>query len=135
MRTILTGMVRTAAAFALLAAFVAAPGAPARADFAAAVEAYDQGDYAASFAESLPLARAGDREAQFMLGYLYARGEGVRRDPVAAYFWYALAARQGDEFSARALESLARRMSAAQIAAARARLRAWKPAEGARGGE
>jgi len=126
-------MARPFAALVLLTAFVSplAGAAPARADFAAAVEAYDQGEYATTFAESLPLARAGDSEAQYMLGYLYARGEGVRRDPVAAYFWHALAARQGDSFSADALRTLARRMTPAQIAAAKARLRAWKPTKDA----
>ncbi|MFQ5785339.1 MAG: hypothetical protein ACE5H8_11010 [Alphaproteobacteria bacterium] len=104
------------------------PAGPAAADFPAAVEAYDQGDYATSFAESQPLAERGDADAQYMLGYLYARGEGVARDLVRAYLWYALAARQGDSFAAAALGDLARRMSDVQLTEARALADAWKPA-------
>ena len=93
---------------------------PAVADFADAIEAYDQGDYATTFAESRPLAEAGDADAQYMLGFLYERGEGVARDRTRAYAWYSLAARQGDAFAARALAALAGRMSAAEIADAQA---------------
>ncbi len=118
--------VLTATALFVLA--LAALAAPAAADFPAAVEAYDQGDYETSFAESRPLAAQGDVEAQYMLGYLYSRGEGVRRDLVRAWLWFALAARQGDAFAADALGDLDRRMSADQRAAARALVRASTPA-------
>lgn len=114
-------------AAAMAAVLAGARAAPAAAGFAEAVEAYDQGDYATTFAESLPLARAGDADAQAMLGYLYARGEGIGRDPVAAYFWYALAARQGDPFAAEAAAALARTLTPAERASAEARLRAWSP--------
>ncbi len=100
---------------------------PAHADFPAAIEAYDQGDYALSFAETEPVAGRGDMDAQFMLGFLYARGEGVARDAVRAYLWYALAARQGDRFAADDLAALARRMTAAELAKAETLLRRWRP--------
>ena len=94
----------------------------ARADFADAVEAYDGGDYADAFAESLEAARQGDADAQYLVGYLYMRGEGTRRDFVRAYRWFTLAARQGDSFAADELISLAKRMSAAQISEAEAEI-------------
>ena len=114
--------------FALAAAFAFACAAPAPADFPAAIEAYDQGDYESSFAEAKAVAERGDADAQYLLGFLYARGEGVRRDPVLSYLWYTLAARQGDAFAAAALAGLALVMSPEQIAAAEALACGWTPA-------
>ena len=113
--------------FVLAAVLGAVLAAPATADFPAAVEAYDQGDYVTAFEESRPPAERGDGEAQYMLGFLYARGEGVRRDLVRAYLWFTLAARQGDAIAADALAGLSARMSREQIAAAESLARAWKP--------
>ncbi len=113
----------------LAAALAFVAPAPAPADFPAPVEAYDQGDYAAAFAESKPVAERGDADAQYMLGFLYARGEGVRRDIVRAYVWFALAARQGDEIAADATAYLARRMRPDQVAEAKALVRAWMPTQ------
>ena len=94
----------------LAIAFWVGMAAVVRADFPAAVAAYDQGDYATTFAESQPLAERGDAEAQYMLGFLYARGEGVGRDLVHAFLWYSLAAWQGDKIAADALIELSRRI-------------------------
>jgi len=102
--------------YVLAAALALSVVRPAAADFADAIEAYDQGDYATTFAETRPLAERGDADAQYMLGFLYERGEGVARDLTRAYAWYILAARQGDAFAAQALAALARRMSDADIA-------------------
>lgn len=68
----------------------------ARADFAAGLEAYDGGDYAAAVAAWLPLAEAGDAEAQVALADLYLYGQGVPADPARAADWYRRAAVQGD---------------------------------------
>ena len=116
-----TAMVR----FVLAVLLVAALAAPASADFPAAVEAYDQGDYAIAFAETRPVAERGDADAQYMLGFLYARGEGVRRDLVRAYLWFSLAARQGDQIAADMVASLSRRMTPEQIARAKELARDW----------
>ena len=40
-------------------------------------------------------AEAGDTEAQFTLGVIYATGEGVPQDSAEAVRWYRLAAEQG----------------------------------------
>ena len=106
---------RTLALAALLLAY-----APAHAGLPAAIEAYDQGDYATAFAESRSAAETGDPTAQYMLGYLYARGEGVAADLVLAWKWFALAAGQGDEIAADWIDRLSRRMSADQLAEAAA---------------
>ena len=71
-------------------------GAPARADIAAGVEAYDGGDLEAAFASFHAGAIAGDASAQVALAGLYQFGEGVARSDAAAAKWYLRAARLGD---------------------------------------
>ena len=48
-------------------------------------------------------AEKGDAEAQFNLGLLYDRGQGVPKDKREALRWYRLAAMQGDAFAQNAL--------------------------------
>ncbi len=114
--------------FWLMVVLVALLSPPARADFPDAVAAYDAGDYATAFEESLPLAEQGDIDAQYLVGFFYARGDGVARDPFQAHLWFSLAASQGDSFAADALAELERGMTAAQQAEARALADNWKPA-------
>lgn len=68
---------------------------PAMADLDAGWAAYQRGDYAAAAAIWRPLAEAGDPVAQFNLGFLHHRGEGVPQDYVAAAHWWTNAANQG----------------------------------------
>jgi TPR repeat protein len=112
----------------LMVVLIALLAAPARADFPDAVAAYDAGDYATTFEESLPLAQQGHGDAQYMVGFLYSRGDGVARDPVQAHLWFSLAAAQGDSFAADALAALEREMTAAQVAKARTLAAAWESA-------
>ena len=53
--------------------------APAWAGVAEGVTAYHRGDYATALREFRPLAEQGLAEAQFNLGRLYDKGQGVRR--------------------------------------------------------
>ena len=69
--------------------------APARADFAAGVQAYDGGDYEMAFAEWRQLARAGDPMAQTAIASMYRFGEGRPANPVRAARWYRRAAKKG----------------------------------------
>jgi len=69
--------------------------AVAAADFEAGALAYGRGEYAAAYAEWLPLARAGDSTAQFSIGMLYSEGHGVEVDYAEAASWYQRAAAQG----------------------------------------
>ncbi len=57
--------------------------------------AYDRGDYGEAFNIFLPLAEEGNAEAQTMIGYLYATGNGVPQNDDAALRWYTSAAEQG----------------------------------------
>jgi hypothetical protein len=75
----------------------------ARADMEAGIEAYKRGDYDAARAAWAPLATAGDPEAQYFLGHLYANGQGVGRDTGKALILFRASARQGDPYGQFAL--------------------------------
>ena len=68
---------------------------PAAADFPAGLAAYSHGDYATALKEWQPVAEAGDPNAQYNLGLLYARGQGVPQSYQKAAEWYQKAAEQG----------------------------------------
>lgn len=70
--------------------------ASARGDFQTGVDAYEQGDYKTALQELRPLAAGDNPKAQFHLGRMYARGEGVPKDDAEAVKWYRKAAEQGD---------------------------------------
>jgi TPR repeat protein len=70
--------------------------APAFADTAAGLAAFKNKDYQRAFKEWKAAAEAGEAEAQFDLGVLYAQGFGVRRDLAVAASWYRKAAEQGN---------------------------------------
>jgi TPR repeat protein len=57
--------------------------------------AYNRGDYATARRLWLPLAEAGNADAQTMLGIIYEEGHGVSQDYAAAVTWYRRAADQG----------------------------------------
>src|SRR4051812_18409637 len=56
--------------------------------------AYDRLDYNAALKIWQPLAQAGNADAQYNLGRLYARGEGVPQDDRKAVDWFRRAAKQ-----------------------------------------
>ena len=59
------------------------------------ITAYVQGNYELAFRSWTKAAEAGDRLAQFNLGTLYSRGEGVTKSIDKAVYWYRKAAEQG----------------------------------------
>lgn len=61
-------------------------------------------DNAAALRWASAAARHGDAAAQYVLGSLYAGGQGVTADPGQAFFWFGAAARQGH---VRAMHNLA----------------------------
>jgi TPR repeat protein len=70
--------------------------APVWADTAAGLAAFKNKDYQKAFQEFKAGADAGQAEAEFDLGVMYAQGFGVRRDLTAAANWYRKAADQGN---------------------------------------
>jgi hypothetical protein len=82
-----------------------AAAAAALALFCAAVQAgpwedgyadYQRKDYAAAVAKWRGVAQSGNREAQSLLGIMYAFGQGVPQDYPQAIKWLRLAAAQGE---------------------------------------
>ena len=65
-------------------------------------------------------ASAGLAEAQILLGTIYARGTAVPRDLVRAYAWLYRATQKGSPNAQLILESVAGRMTADEIEAAKA---------------
>jgi hypothetical protein len=85
-------MTRKVTAF-LLAALLSGP---AMAGTVEGTQAYERGDYAAAHREFSESAKAGDARAQFSLGLMYLRGQGVPPDLMASLRWLRKAAGRGD---------------------------------------
>lgn len=71
------------------------PQASARAGFVEGASAYNAGNYALALKEISPLAKAGNPDAQHLLGLMYYMGRGVARDYKQAFAWHLKAAEQG----------------------------------------
>jgi TPR repeat protein len=64
-------------------------------------------------------ASAGEVDAQYALGLVYAEGRGVPEDPAQAHYWLTLAVEQGDSDAALLRNILGARMSDEEHEAAR----------------
>lgn len=78
---------------ALLA--TAAPAGASQPAMAAAVSAWEAGDWPVARARLRALALRGDPAAETLLGVMAARGLGMPADPAVAAAWYLRAARSG----------------------------------------
>jgi TPR repeat protein len=78
--------------FALAVAATAAFGGPLE----EGLDAYQEKDYLKAVQTWRPLAQAGDREAQYRLGVMYAEGKGVGANDAEAALWFERAAEQGE---------------------------------------
>lgn len=88
---------------------------PALADFDQAMSAYRIKDYDTAFKEFYEVAIAGDHTAQFNLGVMYYRGQGVDKDLVQAFSWIELSTQRGDEDNVRAHGALTIMLDPEQI--------------------
>lgn len=59
-------------------------------------KAYNRGDYATALKQLLPLAEQGHAGAQYFVGYMYYKGQGVVQNGTEAVKWLRKAAEQGD---------------------------------------
>ena len=66
------------------------------ADFDKGLTAAQSGDFATALKEWKPLAEQGHAKAQYNLGVMYERGDGVPQDHKEAVRLYRLAAEQGN---------------------------------------
>jgi len=81
---------------AVVALSVLAPAAPVRADaLSDGSAAYARGDYATAAATWGALAARGNAEAEFRMGVLHLRGEGVKQNTKTAMDWFRTAAGRG----------------------------------------
>jgi TPR repeat protein len=67
----------------------------AMAGFTEGANAYNARNYAQALKEITPLAKAGNADAQHLLGLMYYMGRGVQRDYKQAFAWHYKAAAQG----------------------------------------
>lgn len=76
---------------------IAAPFLPAAADdyYEQGLAAYEAREYLQAHAKLTPVAEQGDPRAQYLLGYMHEKGQGVDRDLEAAARWYQRAAEAG----------------------------------------
>ena len=81
-------------------AVAAAPADPARAALAEAERAYSAQDDARALPLYLPLARAGNADAQFRVARIYTRNKGVAPNAVEACNWWEIAANGGEPIAA-----------------------------------
>ena len=84
-------------------------------------------DYAAAVSWYRKAADQGDADAQYNLGGMYDNGQGVPQDYVQAHMWFNLATANGDADAINNLDSVAARMTPAQLAEAKKLAREWKP--------
>lgn len=92
-----------------------AEGAGGKPDYATATEWFRRG------------AEHGVRDSQYNLAILLGRGLGAPADLGQSYRWFAIAAAQGDEDAGRKRDEVASRLSASDLAAAKAAAENWKP--------
>ena len=88
-------MRRATCVAALIMAATFGAASPAIAGFAEGASAYNAQHYDVALKEITPLARAGNADAQHLLGLMYYMGRGVKRDYKAALEWHRKAALQG----------------------------------------
>lgn len=84
-----TGLLAAALLFGQVSASAAGP-------FEDAVQAHSRGDFATALRQFRVLADRGDASAQYNLGAMYGKGEGVRRSPAEAMRLFRMAADQGN---------------------------------------
>lgn len=65
------------------------------AGFNEGMAAYNQNNYEVALKEWLPLAKHGNADAQFGMGMMYEKGQGLPRDDSQALSWYEKSAEQG----------------------------------------
>jgi len=116
---------RTLGCLVVLLGFVVGMAGPASADSLEGQRAYDRGEFEQALEAWKPLAERGERAAQFRMGTLYEKGQGVSKDLEDAHKWYVLAWKRGHaEARTRAL-ALRKEMSASQLESSKRKIRAW----------
>ena len=64
-------------------------------EFTDGLNAFIKGDHVSALRVWTPLAKQGNRDAQYHMGHMYQTGTGVKKDEKTAFRWYSLAASKG----------------------------------------
>lgn len=94
-------------------------------DFREGIRAFELRGYERARIMWEPLAEAGIPQAQYNLGVIYTNGNGIPRDYVEAYKWFAIALTAGNFDAAGALVTISVRMTKDQIAEGEGRAIEW----------
>lgn len=100
-------------------------GAANAASFEGAVAAYQRGDYASVLRTFADEADQGNAKAQYNLGLMYQKGQGIARDDDLSFKWLSLAAARGLEGAKNDRDIVAKEMTPAQIAKADRLISGW----------
>ena len=80
--------------------------------------AYNNGDYATALLEWKPLAEQGNADAQYNLGVMYYKGQGVIQDNVYAHMWFNIAASAREKYATKDRDVIEKKMTPADISTA-----------------
>jgi TPR repeat protein len=76
--------------------------------FADGIRCFQVQDYRQAFIRLIPLAEAGNHDAQYAVGYMYYYGQGVLEDRKKAWHWIKCAAKAGQSDALIAVKMLTR---------------------------
>ena len=96
-------------------------------DFQDGLDAANKGDSKTAFSLWKPLAEQGDASAQYNLGLMYFKGQGVPQDYVLAHMWFNLSGSGGDKDAVKGRNIIEKKMTQSQIEEAQRMARNWKP--------
>ena len=91
--------------------------------------AYNRGDYVPAFQVFRGMANQGNAEAQRLLGQMYRRGQGVKRNSTRAFVWFNRAAAGGNARAHVELREMSHTMTAAELSRARAVMQACEASD------
>jgi uncharacterized protein len=72
-------------------------------------------------------AEQGDVDSQYILGFMYVKGQGVPQDYVKAHMWGSLSTMRSRRFIIKYREDLEKKMTPQQLVEAQEMARNWKP--------
>ena len=75
----------------------------------------------------LKAAAKGESDAQFVLGRAYLLGEGMKKNEAEAYYWFALAALQGQKQAEQIQNEVADKLSVEKLIEVKKRVKEFKP--------
>ena len=91
-----------------------------------ASNAYERQDYNSAIRQFTELSKNNDPYAQYMLGKMYAKGQGTGKDYLIAYKWLQLAEIKGVDGAVKLKRKISKRMSRQKIAKANKLVEEWQ---------